>query len=363
MIEAETHKPGKLQGKVTWRSPSNIAIVKYWGKKGHQLPLNPSLSMTLSRSFTQTTVSYSPSSSKGDISFGFSFEGNSQGEFSEKIGRFLNVLNEHFPFLKEFHLDIESSNSFPHSAGIASSASAMSALALCILSISETINNKKLTEEEFFRNASFYARLGSGSACRSVYPKWALWGDTHHIKEASDKYAIDFHDKVHPAFHNLQDTILIVHSGPKPVSSSTGHELMNKHPFLEQRIEQANQNIQGLTKALKVGNMKTFMEITENEAYSLHALMKSSEPGFILTRPNTLEIIRKLQLFREKTDTNICFTLDAGPNVHLIYPFEEKQKVIKWITDEILDLCENRQWIDDAIGDGPKMLTQIRYDN
>ena len=123
-----------MSNQIQWRSPSNIAIIKYWGKHGVQLPRNPSISFTLNNAFTDMTLSYQAKSKPdGKISLDFEFEERDKIEkFRQKIVAFLETQLPVFPFLIDFDLKIESSNSFPHSAGIASSASSMSALALCL---------------------------------------------------------------------------------------------------------------------------------------------------------------------------------------------------------------------------------------
>jgi len=118
-------------GSVAWRCPSNIAIVKYWGKHGRQLPRNASLSLTLSNAHTDTYMDYGPSQRDG-LSISFLFEDKPNQAFEDKIKKFLDSVTEYYPVLNMLHLDIKSSNSFPHSSGIASSASAMAAIAMCI---------------------------------------------------------------------------------------------------------------------------------------------------------------------------------------------------------------------------------------
>ncbi|HAV30133.1 MAG TPA: diphosphomevalonate decarboxylase, partial [Saprospirales bacterium] len=153
------------QQSVTWRSPSNIAIVKYWGKHGVQLPRNPSVSFTLDAAHTDTTVSFTEKSEKdGEVSIDFYFEGAPNEAFASKITAFLESLHVEFNFLLDYNLKIESSNSFPHSSGIASSASAMSALALCLCSIEKILTGWPTDGTDFLNKASHIARLGSGSA-------------------------------------------------------------------------------------------------------------------------------------------------------------------------------------------------------
>jgi len=171
-IEDQLSSLSKEQNRVAWRSPSNIAIVKYWGKHGVQLPQNPSVSFTLDAAHTDTSVTFIPKAViSRDISIDFYFEGESNEAFANKIVKFLDSLDSEFSFLRDYDFKIESSNSFPHSSGIASSASAMSALALCLCSIERLLTNTQGNSIDFLRKASHIARLGSGSAARSVYPE------------------------------------------------------------------------------------------------------------------------------------------------------------------------------------------------
>ena len=113
----------------------------------------------------------------------------------------------------------------------------------------------------------------------------------------------------------------------KQVSSTVGHNLMHNHPFAQERFRQANSNLSKLIDVFKTGDLKSFIEIVESEALSLHAMMMTSVPYFILMKPNTLEILNKIWGFRQQTTANICFTLDAGANVHVLYPENEAEQV------------------------------------
>jgi diphosphomevalonate decarboxylase len=340
--------------KAGWISPSNIALVKYWGKHGNQLPANASISMTLKNSYTRTLVSLikSENSSKPQFFFG----GIPAPEFEAKIDTFLSKVGHFFPFLKQNRLKIESWNTFPHSAGIASSASAMSALALCICDISGEMDPGQSDEAGFFRKASEIARLGSGSASRSVYGEFSIWGKTSLIKDSSDEWAVPIDFKVHPVFSKLQDSVLIVNSAKKKISSTAGHNLMNHHPYAQERYKLAGKNLEVLLNALKTGNTQEFIRITENEALGLHSLMMSSDPGFFLIEPGTLQIINKIREFREKTGKFLCFTLDAGPNVHLLYPEFIKPEMTEFINSELVVYCENGMVLWDECGDGPMRI-------
>lgn len=343
-------------GRITYRAPSNIALIKYWGKKENQIPANPSISFTLDACATTTTISYVKLNSKAsDFSFDLLFEGKLKKDFRPKISVFLNRIEKYLPFLKECHFTIETSNSFPHSSGIASSASGMSALALCLMHVERELN-PKISNAFFNKKASFLARLGSGSACRSIEGDIVQWGNHEAIAESSNLYGIKFSYDVHPVFKNYHDTILLVDKGQKQVSSTVGHELMHNHPFAEKRFVQAHENLSELKIVFSNGDLNKFIQIVESEALTLHAMMMTSLPYFVLMKPSTLEIINKIWVFRKTSKTHVCFTLDAGANVHVLYPEAEKSEVFQFIKNELVAYCENGQYICDRIGFGAKKI-------
>ena len=337
-------------GIVRWQSPSNIALVKYWGKKGRQLPQNPSISFTLSNCRTETSVAYEPSDNFG---LSFRFEGREAPEFQSKIQLFLTEHLDEFPFLNRLHLQVNSHNTFPHSSGIASSASSMSALVLCLLDIERLLKGEKDID---LQRASYFARLASGSACRSLFPKMALWGQTDVLEGSSDEYAVSLEQEIHPVFKTYRDSILIVSDAKKAVSSRAGHALMDNNPYAETRYAVAKKNVAELLTALKKGDLERFIQITESEAMQLHALMMCSEPSFVLMKPNTLRIINTLHEFRKETDIPVCFTLDAGPNVHILYPDQHAEMVERFIMDELERYCVDGHWIPDQVGGGASKL-------
>lgn len=342
--------PNDFQGKVGWQSPSNIALVKYWGKRGKQLPQNPSVSFTLSECRSETFVTFEKAKQFG---FTFFFEGHENPAFGTKIEKFLIDNQAFFPFINQLHLKVESRNTFPHSSGIASSASSMSAFVLCLLDIEHQLNGKPFLGEH---KDSYFSRLASGSAARSVYPKMALWGATEAYEGSSDEYAVPLEKDIHPVFKTYRDSILIVSGEKKSVSSRAGHGLMEGNPYAPARYAQAYENIKNLLIALKSGDLDTFINITESEALQLHALMMCSQPSFILMKPNTLRIIEAIRSFRNETCIPLCFTLDAGPNVHLLYPESEMEKVEQYIKSDLEAYCDQGRWIADHVGDGPKKL-------
>jgi diphosphomevalonate decarboxylase len=149
------------------------------------------------------------------------------------------------------------------------------------------------------------------------------------------------------------DSILIVESGAKKVSSSVGHGMMEKNPFAPARFSQARENLRLLRRALEEGDWPLFIEVMEEEALSLHAMMLSSRPGYMLMEPGTVSIIQKVRMFRKETGSLVGFTLDAGANVHLIYSGEAEKEISAFIASELLPHCENNKAIHDRMGKGP----------
>jgi diphosphomevalonate decarboxylase len=323
-----------------WTSPSNIAFVKYWGKKGHQLPANPSLSMTLKECTTKTKVFFRPSDS---LTVDLFLDGVREEKFAQKIKNHLVSLTE-FPWLVNHSLTIETQNTFPHGTGIASSASGLSAFALCL---TEYLFHLSGIKDDFFKVASHLSRLFSGSACRSVYGGFTTWGDE------SDYHATPI--EVNKELQDLRDTILVIDETEKKVSSTSGHGRMMQHPFAESRFLQARNHFNLMTKALKVGDIHLMGDILESEALSLHAMMMTSPKPYILIKPKTLMAMEMIRVFREETKLPLYFTLDAGPNLHLIYPSTHLNKIQTFIQHELSPLA--LKVIEDERGEGPRKFS------
>ena len=338
------------EGIVKWSSPSNIALVKYWGKKNNQIPQNPSISFTLSKSITTTSVEFKPKKNKAN-SIDFEFDGIKDHEFGQKIKLFIRSIEKYFNFLKNHDINIKSENNFPHSSGIASSASSMSALASCLVDI-EKINSNEKDDSYYLKKKSFIARLGSGSASRSIEGPITLWGESKSFPGSSDLYAINISQDVNQIFQDYQNSILIIDPGVKKISSSIGHKLMNENSFSKIRFSEAKNNIAKLKDILKSGHLDEFINITESEALMIHSLMLSSSPYFILMKPNTLEVIQRILEYRKETKNPVCFTLDAGSNVHILYPDKIKHDIQKFIDDELLKFCKSQMCIYDSLGNG-----------
>ena len=342
---------------VGWVSPSNIALVKYWGKHGRQLPRNASVSFTLSHASTTTYVTLETKIDPTLEPIQFTFEGKANPAFSQRIEKFIaSITDEYFPFLKDKRLIIDTQNTFPHSSGIASSASGMSALTLCLCDLEQQAVGKTTYDDAFYNKASVIARLGSGSAARSLFPFASVWGQHSDLPTSSDEYGISVEELIHPVFKSFHDDILIVSDQEKSVSSTVGHQLMENNPYAPARYQQAEHNFSLLIQALKDGDVTTFGKITEDEALTLHALMMCSNPSFILMSPGSLEVINKIRTYRKNTGIPVYFTLDAGPNVHVLYPHEYASQVSQFISEELKMHCQNDRIVHDQVGNGPQKV-------
>jgi diphosphomevalonate decarboxylase len=350
----QTSTSEKTVLKTIWRCPSNIAIVKYWGKYGNQLPCNSSLSLTLSESFTEVELKILPKSLKNEIELNYFFEGKENPKFAARVAKYLQDNETFFPFLSKYAIEINSANSFPHSAGIASSASAFGAIALSLYAANFQLDQKSFAAN-FHETSSNLARLGSGSASRSMFANYALWGKNSLVAQSSNEFACPI-ENVHSDFLDMQDAILIVEDEPKKVSSSVGHALMNNHPYAQNRFQQANDRTAQLVEILAKGDWDEFIQLTESEALTLHAMMMTSKDYYLLMKAGTMQIIEKLFAFRANTQLPVCFTLDAGPNVHLLYPASIKNQIEKFIEIELKP--HYKKVIFDKIGEGPVCISQ-----
>ena len=339
-----------LNQKITIQAPSNIAFIKYWGKFGRQYPINPSLSMTLKKCVTKSTFELNVNSERPEIKVYLAEK--FQEDFSVRIQNFLRSLVDIHPDFKNLSGTIKSNNTFPHSAGIASSASSFACLGYFLALVERELNGEVV--EPIEQRASFFARLGSGSAARSIHPGFNLWGNFEEI--GNNDYSIVLQDDIHSEFNDLRDCILIVDSEKKKVSSSAGHALMHSHPYKAARIQQALDHTRKMLSALKNGDWELFGEVLENEALTLHGLMMNSSPSFLLLRPGSLEIIEKVRAFREESKLPLFFTIDAGPNIHLIYPGKDAPVIERFITEELSIFCEKAGLIFDRIGEGAKLI-------
>lgn len=326
--------------------PSNIALIKYWGKYDHQIPANPSISYTLNHCKTNTTIEFFADEPFSVQTF---LAANEEVKFAEKIEKYFKNIEQYLPWILQGKYIITTENTFPHSSGIASSASGFGAIAKCLMKLDEVFSGKD-SDEESVRKASFLARLGSGSACRSLYNGLVVWGESQ-VKGSSDLFAVQYpNDEIHDIFKNFNDWVLLIHEGQKSVSSTVGHGLMNTNPYAERRFQEARENFGPMKEILANGDMQSFIKLVEHEALTLHAMMMMSDPAFILMKTGTLEVINKIWEFRRITGLPLFFTLDAGANVHLLFPNDlEQNKIEDYINQELLPFTQNNGVVKDVM--------------
>ena len=327
--------------------PSNIALIKYWGKYERQIPANPSISYTLNNCKTNTSMEFVADEKFSVQTF---LSGNEEKKFAEKIEKYFRNIEEFLPWILKGKYVIKTENTFPHSSGIASSASGFGAIAKCLMELDQQFSG--LQDSDFkLRKASFLARLGSGSACRSLYDGLVVWGATKEVEDSSDLYALQYpNDQIHEIFKHFNDWVLLIHEGEKSVSSTVGHSLMNTNPYAERRFQEAHENFAVLKEILKTGDMQNFIKLVEHEALTLHAMMMMSEPAFILMKTGTLAVINKIWDYRKETGLPLFFTLDAGANVHLLFPANSKEATIKeFIVKELLQFTQNNGVVKDVM--------------
>ena len=327
--------------------PSNIALIKYWGKYERQIPANPSISYTLNNCKTNTSMEFVADEKFSVQTF---LSGNEEKKFAEKIEKYFRNIEEFLPWILKGKYVIKTENTFPHSSGIASSASGFGAIAKCLMELDQQFSG--LQDCDFkVRKASFLARLGSGSACRSLYDGLVVWGATKEVEDSSDLYALQYpNDQIHEIFKHFNDWVLLIHEGEKSVSSTVGHSLMNTNPYAERRFQEAHENFAVLKEILKTGDMQNFIKLVEHEALTLHAMMMMSDPAFILMKTGTLAVINKIWDYRKETGLPLFFTLDAGANVHLLFPANSKEATIKeFIVKELLQFTQNNGVVKDVM--------------
>ncbi|WP_153399300.1 diphosphomevalonate/mevalonate 3,5-bisphosphate decarboxylase family protein [Chryseobacterium vaccae] len=327
--------------------PSNIALIKYWGKYENQIPANPSISYTLNHCKTNTSMEFQAGEPFSVQTF---LAGNEELKFAEKIEKYFRNIEQYLPWILKGKYIIRTENTFPHSSGIASSASGFGAIAKCLMKLDETFSGA-FSEEESLKKASFLARLGSGSACRSLYNGLVVWGTSDEVNGSSDLFAVKYPDSdIHDTFKNFNDWVLLIHEGQKSVSSTVGHGLMKTNPYAERRFQEARENFVPMKEILKSGNMEQFIKLVEHEALTLHAMMMMSDPAFILMKTGTLEVINKIWDFRRETGLHLFFTLDAGANVHLLFPNDGSEEKIKiFIEEELLQHTQKNGVVKDIM--------------
>ena len=299
----------------TAQASPNIAFIKYWGNRDDalRLPSNGSISMNLDGLSTRTTVSFQPSLPYDELII----NGREvAGHGLERVSAFLDLVREMAHLYA--HAEVITENNFPSSAGIASSASAFAALALA----STSAAGLTLSEP----NLSRLARRGSGSACRSIpggFVEWAMG--------TSD--ADSFASTIAPADHwPLTDCIAILSTGQKKVSSTEGHHLAPTSPLQSARLADTPRRLDLCRNAILDRDFDSLAAILELDSDIMHAVMMTSTPSLVYWQPETLAVFHRIREWRA-SGLPAAYTVDAGPNVHVICPAPHAQEVVKRLQD------------------------------
>ncbi len=301
----------------------NIALIKYWGNRDDdlRLPENGSISMNLASLGTKTSVEFDGSLA-GDVLLINST--NVKGEALSRMSRFLDRVREMSRIFMPAR--VISEINFPIGAGIASSAAAYAALALA----GSRAAGLNLSEQEL----SILARHGSGSACRSIPTGYVEW--MHGDGDASS-FA---HSIAAPEHWNLVDIIAVVDQSKKKHGSSEGHRFARTSPFQAARVSTAAQRLDICRRAILEKDFLSLAGIVELDCNMMHAVMMTSSPQLYYYSPASLLIMQKALEWRFQ-GMDVCFTLDAGPNVHLLCP--------KKCEKSIIDLCKSINQISSII--------------
>lgn len=305
------------------QAPSNIALIKYMGKKDveNNIPINASLSYTLNNLLTSVVLE--KHSGKKDIWEPLNIPGAMQFILPQSAQeRFLNHLTRlksHFHYSGAFI--VRSSNNFPHSSGLASSASSFAALTKCaVLALCE------LTEQEVpsIEIQAQLSRAGSGSSCRSFFSPWALW------KEDSVG-AIDL------PYKQLTHQVILISKDEKQVSSSEAHERITTSTLYVTRSQRAEQNLKVLLAALEKQQWKEAYQICWREFQDLHQLFSSCAKPFSYMTEQTQQALVSLQELWQRENDGPIVTMDAGPNIHLLYRPDQANMALKFKHDYLVN--------------------------
>ncbi len=298
---------------------ANIALIKYWGNRDEKLrlPANPSLSMNLAGLGTETTVEFNDGWDHDELFIG----GEPQsGPARERVVAQLDVVRARAGLA--LRARVSSRNNFPSGTGIASSASAFAALTLAAAEAA----GLKLSEPEL----SALARLGSGSAARSIpggFVEWVMGEDGQ--PDTSCAYTI-----APPEHWDLTDVIAVVSQNQKSVGSTSGHALARTSPLQAARVATASDRLASCREALLGKDFPRLADIVEADSNLMHAVMITSSPPLLYWEPITIAIMKSVRRWRSE-GLPVCFTIDAGPNVHCLCPADVAPEVHRRLHDNL----------------------------
>jgi diphosphomevalonate decarboxylase len=291
----------------------NIAFIKYWGNRNAtlRLPENGSISMNLAALETQTNVRFD-ANLKADS---FLLNGVAAAPAQiQRVSAFLDLMRE--PGAPR--AVVESTNNFPSGAGIASSSSAFAALALAA--------SRAIGIDLDERGLSRLARRGSGSASRSVPAGFVEWF-------AAESDESSFSKSIAPVGHwDLVDTIAVISEEHKATGSTEGHGLAGTSPLQSARVAGANLRLDECRSAIMTRDFERFASVVEADCHLMHAVMMTSKPALHYWLPSSLAVMDAVRGWRQQ-GSEVCYTLDAGPNVHVLSTAEQAASLAKRVAE------------------------------
>ena len=299
--------------KATAQAPSNIAFIKYWGKadEGLRTPLNDSFSMNLSGAYTVTTVEFSDTYTVDDVILQ---DGTFSSSEVKRVVRGLDRIRQYAGV--SLHARVVTKNTFPKGAGSAASASGFAALTIAgFAALGVTLSQKEQT---------IVARLGSGSACRSIPDGFVVWekGSGSDTSFAYSLYPSEYWD--------LRDILVIVDARMKKVPTSEGMESIQTSPHLARRLAAVPKRMSDIKDAFRTKNFLRLGEIMEEDCLDMHRVMQTQEPPIMYWNETTIRIMEAVVGWR-KNGLPVYFTIDAGPNVHLICEGKDEARVFECV--------------------------------
>ncbi|KTD12968.1 diphosphomevalonate/mevalonate 3,5-bisphosphate decarboxylase family protein [Legionella jamestowniensis] len=304
------------------QAPSNIALIKYMGKKdeANNIPDNPSLSYTLNQLLSSVVLE----TTQGKKDFwepleipgagGFTLSQAAQLRFLDHLAR----LKAHFHYSGAFI--VRSSNNFPHSSGLASSASSFAALTKCaVLALSE-LTNEPLPSIETQAQLS---RLGSGSSCRSFFAPWALWQE-------------DEVSSIQLPYQELEHQVIIISHDEKKVSSKEAHRRIKTSTHYPTRPQRAKENLKVLLTALEAKDWESAYQVCWREFHDMHQLFMTCKEPFSYMTENTHKALHSIQDLWQREGDGPITTMDAGPNIHLLYRPEQVEMAMQFKRDHLV---------------------------
>ncbi len=303
----------------TWFSemPSNIALIKYMGKKdsSRNIPTNSSISWTLDHLKTRVELEESNGDDVWEAlpsEFPFPMSETGRSKFLNHLKRVKEVYGVEASF------KVKSANNFPADCGIASSASSFAALTDAACKACEDLSGKSLNVVE----KAMLSSQGSGSSCRSFLPGLVQW-------TGGEILAVDSELK------NLSHMVILVGSGTKAVSSSQAHKLVQSSFLFQGRIDRCEKRMQALKIQIQPLDWQGLYENVWAEFWDMHALFESSEPPFGYFLPGTIEVLNQVRKFWQDNGDGPLTTMDAGPNIHLLWREDQSSLAMKFFEQSI----------------------------